>query len=295
MAFDIPNRSAAAYEAQSILDSTDIDILIAGIAGTEVVSGCAVTAQGSPDMTVAVASGVVKVAGTTVSVSSGNVTISAAHSSLDRRDLVVVNNAGTKSVTAGTAAATPIKPAIPANSIVLAEIYVPAADTDIDADQIIDKRVDVASGGGSTLAAVAYDPGSEVTKVTTSALAMTALDTTNLRLTFTAPPSGRVWVRFRFAMDIGASVPPAVLMGVLDGSTVKLRTAARVGEGPDGGAVGAMAEGIVTGLTPGTSYTWDAAYGVEQTASGSSIRYGGPNDTTLTNASGAFVYEIAEA
>jgi hypothetical protein len=193
MAFDIPNRSAAAYEAQSILDSTDIDILIAGIAGTEVVSGCAVTAQGSPDMTVAVASGVVKVAGTTVSVSSGNVTISAAHSSLDRRDLVVVNNAGTKSVTAGTAAATPIKPAIPANSIVLAEIYVPAADTDIDADQIIDKRVDVASGGGSTLAAVAYDPGSEVTKVTTSALAMTALDTTNLRLTFTAPPSGRVW------------------------------------------------------------------------------------------------------
>jgi hypothetical protein len=37
------------------------------------------------------------------------------------------------------------------------------------------------------LAGVAYDPAAAVTKATSAALAMTAFDTTNLRVTFTGP------------------------------------------------------------------------------------------------------------
>ena len=56
-------------------------------------------------------------------------------------DLVVVDNTGAKSVTAGTASATPVFPAIPANSAVCAAVYVPATDTAIQSNQIVDKRV----------------------------------------------------------------------------------------------------------------------------------------------------------
>jgi hypothetical protein len=46
-------------------------------------------------------------------------------------------------------------------------------------------------------AGVAYDPAAAVTKATSAALAMTAFDTTNLRVTFTAPANGKVLVRIR--------------------------------------------------------------------------------------------------
>jgi len=141
LAFTIPNVGVAGFPDQSEPDSVDIDILTAGHSITGVVSGCAVTAQGSPDMTVAVASGTISVLGVNQAVSSGNVTIGAAHATLARKDIVVVNSSGTKSVTAGTAATQPLKPAIPANSVVLAEIYVPALDTTINTNQITDKRV----------------------------------------------------------------------------------------------------------------------------------------------------------
>lgn len=133
---------ASALQARP--DSTDYAILTAshdltGVSGT----GCAVTPQGSPNMTVAVAGGTIYVAGAAVVVTGGNVTIATAHSSQPRRDIVVVNSSGVKSAVAGTAAADPVKPAIPANSVVLAEVYVPALDTTISATQIVDKRVAV--------------------------------------------------------------------------------------------------------------------------------------------------------
>jgi hypothetical protein len=75
-------------------------------------------------------------------VTAGNVTITAADGSNPRFDLVVVDSAGAKSAVAGTAAANPVF-ADPAGKVVLAAVYVPAADTDIDANQIIDKRIDI--------------------------------------------------------------------------------------------------------------------------------------------------------
>jgi hypothetical protein len=151
--FRIPSLAQAAFGDQAEVDPVDIDILVAGQAGTGVISGCAVTAQGSPDMTLAVASGSVRVGTTIAAVSSGNVTITTAHATLPRFDLVVVNSSGTKSVTAGTASTNPVFPAIPATSVVLASVYVPAADTTIQDNQIIGKQVLLSSFSGFSLTA----------------------------------------------------------------------------------------------------------------------------------------------
>ena len=140
---------------------SDIDALVMGINGNGVVSGCDVTAQGSPDMTVAVAAGVVRVNSTIATVAAGNVTVTAADATNPRIDLIVSNSSGTKACTAGTAAASPKAPAIPANSVLLAMVYVPATDTALATNQITDKRCIVTDqeenlqfiidGGGSTI------------------------------------------------------------------------------------------------------------------------------------------------
>ena len=140
--FDLPDNDVAFNTNQSIWMSTDIDILTAGLNGVGVVTDCAVTAQGSPDMTVAIAAGIVRIAsGALVTVTSGNGTITAADGTNPRIDLVSANDTGTKTVTAGTAAANPKAPALPAGNIALAMVYVPANDTTIAANQITDKRV----------------------------------------------------------------------------------------------------------------------------------------------------------
>ena len=146
MAFTIPNHADANSPFQAEPDSVDFDILAAGYSGSGVISGCAVTAQGSPNMTVAVASGVVSVAGVRATVSGANATIGTADGTNPRFDTITINNSGTIATTAGTAAAVPELPAIPSNSIVLALIFVPANDTTIATVQITDKRVFVSSG-----------------------------------------------------------------------------------------------------------------------------------------------------
>ncbi len=144
MAFTVPNAGAAGFPDQAEPDAVDLDILVQGIQGDGVLSGCAVTAQGSPDMTVAVASGSVRIGGTIATVTTGNVTIAAADGTNPRFDLIAVDTAGTKSRVAGTAAANAVFPTVPANSVILAAVYVPANDTAINANQITDKRAIIA-------------------------------------------------------------------------------------------------------------------------------------------------------
>jgi hypothetical protein len=149
LAFTIPHPADVLEDPADVFpqaqwDRVDIDILAAAVGGKDGVrSGCAVTAQGTPDMTVTVASGTIVVGFVEVAVGSGNVTIPAAHGTLPRFDLIAVNNSGVKSVVQGTAAATPVFPAIPATSVIVAAVYVPAADTAIQTIQIVDKRVTV--------------------------------------------------------------------------------------------------------------------------------------------------------
>lgn len=144
------------------------------------------------------------------------------------------------------------------------------------------------------LAAKTYDPTTAVTKATTALLALTAIDTVNLRNTFTVPSNGSVLVRMQGVLH-GATTYPQILLGVLEGSTVRGRVA------PAGLIQGAAAATtflpveamfVVTGLTPGVSLTWDAAYGVETVVTSTGLKYGGPNTATTANdAFGAFVFE----
>jgi hypothetical protein len=141
-----------------------------------------------------------------------------------------------------------------------------------------------------------YDPPTAVTAATTGNLAMTALDTSNLRATFNGPASGWVLVRLQCTVH-GATTFPAILLGVLQGSSVIRRVA------PIGGIKAtAVATTMVTqeatfvyAVTPTTAYTWDAAYGCETGIASTAIKYGGPNDTTTNNAFGGFCFEVWEA
>jgi hypothetical protein len=143
--FTIPNTSDAAYPGQADPDKVDIDILVAGVAGDGVVTGCVVTVQGVPDMTVAVAVGSVCISGVMVGVVAGNVAVAASHGTLPRFDLVTIDNAGVKSCITGVADSNPVFPQIPVNSVVIAAVYVPEASTVVGIGQITDKRVMVAA------------------------------------------------------------------------------------------------------------------------------------------------------
>jgi len=137
-----------------------------------------------------------------------------------------------------------------------------------------------------------YDPATAVNKVTTAALAMTALDTTNLRLLFTVPASGIARVVLRGTIH-GATTFPAILLGVMDGAVVKGRQAPlQVFSNVATAIAHVVADFLVTGLTPGTATTWDAAYGVETLVAATGLKYGGPNNATANDAWGGFAFEI---
>jgi hypothetical protein len=158
MAFTIPDKGEGANDIQSILFQEQLDILVAGDTQSEaVVTGCAVTAQGSPDMTVAVAAGLVRSNGYSYWVTAANGTITAADGTNPRLDLVVIDSAGAIAVRAGTAAAAPKPPARTANDVALALVYLPATDTTIASNQIVDQRVFVPVGAaGRTRPATLY-------------------------------------------------------------------------------------------------------------------------------------------
>jgi hypothetical protein len=145
------------------------------------------------------------------------------------------------------------------------------------------------------LAGILYDPAAAVTKATTAALAMTAMDTTNLRLVFTVPANGRVLVRLAGGAIHGAATYPQILLGVLEGATVRGRVTPQVTiNGTALATTMATPEAllIVTGLSAGASLTWDAAYGVETLVASTGLKYGGPNNTTANDSFGGFAFEI---
>lgn len=144
------------------------------------------------------------------------------------------------------------------------------------------------------LAGTAYDPAVAVTKVTSAALAMTALDTTNLRLAFNAPANGAVLVRLVGTLH-GATTFPQVLLGVMSGATVLGRVTPQVVIGGTALATtmcNVAALFVVSGLTPGAAQTWDAAYGVETLVAATGLKYGGPQNATANDAFGAFIFEV---
>jgi hypothetical protein len=142
----LPNAPDATVGFQAMPDSQDFEILLRGIVGSGVVTGCAVTAQGVPNMTVAVAIGTVMLGAAPVrtAVTAGNVTIAANATSFYRIDLIEVNSAGTKVAVQGTPGSATQMPTIPApsaGSVPLAAVFVQPGAVSITSGYIIDKRV----------------------------------------------------------------------------------------------------------------------------------------------------------
>jgi hypothetical protein len=138
------------------------------------------------------------------------------------------------------------------------------------------------------------------TKSCSTLIALTAIDTTNLRCTFTVPASGKVYVRMGAHMSGGSATPffAGILLGILEGSTVIARQTPMYGTGTVGAATTfckCEAGFVVSGLTPGASKTWDMAYGVEVTATGCVLKIGGPNNTTTNDAAGAAFMDVWDA
>lgn len=142
MGFTIPNAGDATHAPQAQVDSKDLEIVLAAFDRTFVVSGCGVTPQGAPNMTVAVAGGSARISGVLKTViANAALAVGAAHATLGRFDLVTADTSGVVALVAGTPAATPVYPAIPASRIVLAAIYVQPVAASIAATNIVDKRV----------------------------------------------------------------------------------------------------------------------------------------------------------
>lgn len=142
MAYTIPNYAAGlATSGQASPDKVDFDIVTGGTGLTGVISGCAATVTGT-DMNVTIAAGVVIIAGKEVAVSGGAVAVTADGSN-PRYTLITVNSSGTKAATAGTPATNPVFPDVPAGSVALHAVYIPAGDTAIGSTQIVDKRLTV--------------------------------------------------------------------------------------------------------------------------------------------------------
>lgn len=145
------------------------------------------------------------------------------------------------------------------------------------------------------LTAKHYDPAVAATHdVGSSVLAMTAFDTTNLRLAFTVPAHGMVRVRISCPIGGGFNMS-CVLFGVLEGASVRGRKLANpqaawnVG-GSDNTAL-LVADFVITDLAPG-AVTWDAAYGVESAQASMLLRYGGPDDAVLGTGWGGIGFEV---
>lgn len=139
--FTIPNAADAADPNQAEPDKVDIDILVAGISGDGVVSGCAVSAVSGAGLDVQVASGEISVAGVKYPVDGGTLVLDAGETN-PRFDLIVaLDDTGVGAeVVQGQSAAEPVFPAIPAGAVALAAVFVPAGATEIDDVHIVDKR-----------------------------------------------------------------------------------------------------------------------------------------------------------
>lgn len=140
MALTIKNKpDATTYPIQAKAFQADIDAMVAGIGGRGIKNGCAVTAQGTPNNTVAVSSGYAVFDGL-VAVTSGNVTMPASDATNPMLVSIVVADTGTKSAVAGTPAANPLMPDLASDEALLATIIWPANATEVEADMIVDKR-----------------------------------------------------------------------------------------------------------------------------------------------------------
>jgi len=140
---------ANTFTSQRILSAQELTRMGEAMARAYVFPGSAGGAvTTNNDMAPSVAAierGLVIVNGTldTAGYAGGTVTVTTAHASLPRRDLIYYEPGVGCGVTAGTAAAKPALPSLAAGRIAIYEVYVAANDTIIGSDNLIDRRQSV--------------------------------------------------------------------------------------------------------------------------------------------------------
>jgi len=132
---------------KDLFTENDPNTIRQGISGTGIWSGCAPSPGAG--LKVAVASGVVYLAGVKTTYAGGDATIDA-EADNDRRDLVTINSGGSLAVVKGTAGTStsdttfqkyiPYPPTLPSGSILI-EVYIADGVTSFAASDILDKRV----------------------------------------------------------------------------------------------------------------------------------------------------------
>lgn len=150
MAFTIPNSSGAG-DTQAQVDKVDLDIIVAGMLGNGVFSGCGVASSGTGNGSSVVTAGQIRFSDVLITTTGPTLQHAANATGFDRFDLITVPSAGgVPVITAGTAAATPVFPSIPASSVCLYAVKIVnghTTGTTIPASAYVDKRVSVAALG----------------------------------------------------------------------------------------------------------------------------------------------------
>jgi hypothetical protein len=143
------------------------------------------------------------------------------------------------------------------------------------------------------LGTILYDPAAAASKATSSLLAMTALDTTNLRQTVTVPSHGKLRFHMR-GIVTGATTTPTLLIGVQVAGVNKGRVAPTYENATANATTQNFvfdADFTVTGLAAGST-VFDAAYAVQVVVASTNIKFGGPDNASGANAWGGFLFEI---
>jgi uncharacterized protein with putative carbohydrate binding module len=167
MPFKMLNEDEATYwDDMSEIDALDWEIFLRALKGTWVENGCLVSAQGTPDGTVAVSSGTYRVEGVDRTCAGGNVSVlsgganpngstaSAAHATLPRYDLIIIDSNDQLGVVHGATTApvhptysvNPKYPSFSGNRVCLGVIAVIPASTTIPTGAIVNKDVRAITG-----------------------------------------------------------------------------------------------------------------------------------------------------
>lgn len=216
MAWTLPDKGVGDSDYQSVLYAEYLNVLLDGINLKNcVLSGLAMT--GGADMTPDVAKGAVLTNGILKAVAASTVTIGTADATNPRIDLVVVNSSGALAVRAGTPAAIPKPPARSTNDVVIAAVFVPANDTSIGQNAIVDMRVLREGGAISIYKTVAAET------TNTTAAAVNILDKTNSGVVIPDGLflSGRILrVRINGTLLLNSGVPTVTLTIIYGGTTM---------------------------------------------------------------------------
>jgi len=142
----------------------DEDVVGLAIRGDGIMSGGTITAQGTPNMTVNVAAGEMRMAGVRAAISTGSnpIAVAASDPSNPRVDLVRLSSGGVPSIVTGTAGSTPKPPVLIPGYLLLGYISVAAAAANIQNSNITQRQAPI--GLGTMAGTLAARPAATATR-----------------------------------------------------------------------------------------------------------------------------------